>query len=106
MQEVDIDLSSHSSKSLDMLPDPWAFDVVVTVCDSANEACPAYPTKTTRLHVSFPDPSGQGVQRWREIRDALGSMSRTLVETIARGETPTEETLIAAGKLSQPGLSR
>ena len=50
MREVGIDLPSHTSKSLDMLPDPWAFDVVVTVCDSANEACPVYPAKTTRLH--------------------------------------------------------
>lgn len=106
MWEVGIDLSGHTSKSLDMLPDPWAFDVVVTVCDSANEACPVYPTKTTRLHVSFPDPSGQGVQRWREVRDALGGMSRALVEAIASGETPAQETLIEAGKLPQLGLSR
>ncbi len=106
MREVGIDLSGHTSKSLDMLPDPWAFDVVVTVCDSANEACPVYPIKTTRLHVSFPDPSGQGVQRWREVRDALGGMSRALVEAIASGEAPTQETLIEAGKLPQLGLSR
>lgn len=106
MQEVGIDLSGHSSKTLDVLPDPWAFDVVVTVCDSANEACPAYPAKTTRLHVSFPDPSRQGLERWREVRDALGGMSRALVETIAKGETPAEETLVAAGKLPEKGLSR
>lgn len=106
MREVGIDLSGHSSKTLDVLPDPWAFDVVVTVCDSANEACPAYPAKTTRLHVSFPDPSRQGLERWREVRDALGGMSRALVETIAKGETPTEETLVAAGKLPEKGLSR
>lgn len=106
MQEVDIDLSDHSSKTLDMLPDPWAFDVVVTVCDSANEACPAYPAKTTRLHVSFPDPSGQNLERWREVRDALGSMSQVLVETIAKGETPTETKLIEARRSLQIGASQ
>lgn len=106
MREIGIDLSGHTSKSLDMLPDPWTFDVVVTVCDSANEACPVYPAKTTRLHVSFPDPSGQGVQRWREVRDALGGMSRALVETIARGQTPTEALLTEAGRLPQQGLER
>ncbi len=106
MQEVGIDLSGHRSKTLDMLPDPWAFDVVVTVCDSANEACPAYPAKTTRLHVSFPDPSRQGLERWREVRDALGSMSRALVEAIAKGETPTESLLVKAGKLPEKGVSR
>ena len=93
MREVDIDLSSHSSKTLDGLPDPWGFDVVVTVCDSANEACPAYPTKTTRLHVSFPDPSGQSLPRWREVRDALGVTCKKLVETLKAGETLTEEAL-------------
>jgi arsenate reductase (thioredoxin) len=56
MSEVGIDLSSHTSKALYDLPDPWNFDVVLTVCDSANEACPVYPAKTTRLHVAFPDP--------------------------------------------------
>ena len=106
MQEVGIDLSGHSSKTLDRLPDPWAFDVVVTVCDSANEACPAYPAKTTRLHVSFPDPSQQGLERWREVRDALGRMSRALVETIAKGETLTEFLLVEAGKLPEKGLAR
>ena len=80
--------------------------MVVTVCDSANEACPVYPAKTTRLHVSFPDPSGQGVQRWREVRDALGGMSRALVETLARGQTPTEALLMEAGKLPEKGLER
>ena len=97
MQEVGIDLSDHSSKTLFELPDPWAFDVVVTVCDSANEACPAYPAQTTRLHVSFPDPSGQSLSRWREVRDALGGMSRVLVEALAKGETPTEEMFVHSG---------
>ena len=106
MQEVGIDLSGHTSKTLSELPDPWAFDVVVTVCDSANEVCPVYPAQTTRLHVSFPDPSRQSLEKWREVRDALGGMSRALVEAIARGETPTETTLIEAGKLPDKGLSR
>ncbi len=106
MQEVGIDLSGHTSKTLDELPDPWAFDVVVTVCDSANEACPLYPAKTTRLHVSFPDPGRQSLEKWREVRDALGGMSRALVEAIAKGETPTESRLIEAGRLPEKGFSR
>lgn len=99
MREVGIDLSGHTSKTLAMLPDPWNFAVVVTVCDSANEACPAYPAQTTRLHVSFPDPSGHSLSTWREVRDALGGMSRVLVDTLAKGETPTEEILKGTGRL-------
>ena len=52
MSEVGIDLSHHTSKTLDQLADqPW--DYVITVCDSANEKCPIFPRKTTRLHWSF-----------------------------------------------------
>ena len=93
MQEVGIDLSAHTSKTLFDLPDPWTFDVVVTVCDSANEACPTYPAETTRLHATFPDPSGQPLERWREVRDSLGEMSEQLVQILNRGETPTEEAI-------------
>ena len=94
MQEVGISLSGHSSKTLFELPDVW-FDVVLTVCDSANEACPAYPAQTTRLHVSFPDPSGKPLETWREVRDAVGVTCRRLVETLQAGNTPTEEALTA-----------
>ena len=94
MREVGIDISGHTSKTLYDVPDPWAFDIVLTVCDSANEACPAYPARTTRLHVSFPDPTGQGVERWREVRDAIGAMSERLTSALIEGRTPTEEELV------------
>jgi len=93
MAEVGIDLSGHASKTLWDVPDPWTFDVVLTVCDDANEACPVYPAATTRLHVSFPDPTGQGRDAWRRVRDALGDTMRRLVEALARGATPTSEGL-------------
>jgi arsenate reductase (thioredoxin) len=93
MDEVGIDLTGHSSKRLDDVVDPWAFDVVLTVCDAANETCPAYPVRTARLHVGFPDPSGGSLERWREVRDALGTMSLALVEALAAGAVPEEEAL-------------
>ena len=40
------------------------------------------------------------------VRDALGRMSRALVETIAKGETLTEFLLVEAGKLPEKGLAR
>jgi arsenate reductase (thioredoxin) len=93
MQEVGIDISSHSSKTLYDVPDPRNFDVVVTVCDSANETCPAYPAKTTRLHVSFPDPSGGPLERWREVRDAIGEMADKLVKALEQNRIPSDEEL-------------
>jgi arsenate reductase (thioredoxin) len=93
MQEVGIDLRSHTSKTLYEVPDPWNFDVVITVCDSANETCPAYPAKTTRLHVSFPDPSSGSLERWREVRDALKEMAEKLVDGLEHDYIPSEEAL-------------
>ena len=106
MAEVGIDLGTHASKRLDEVPDPWAFDVVITVCDAANETCPAYPARTTRLHVSFPDPSGHDLARWREVRDAIGAMSERLVEQLGRGETPTEVALRAASDAAESSSER
>jgi arsenate reductase len=96
MAEAGIDLTSHTSKRLDEVADPWAFDVVLTVCDSANEACPVYPTRTTRLHVAFPDPSGQPLERWRAVRDAIGAAMARLVDALAAGRTPTEAEVAGA----------
>ncbi len=93
MAEADIDLTTHTSKTLHEIPDPWAFDLVLTVCDDANEACPAYPARTVRRHVSVPDPSGRDVATWRHTRDALERMSRLLVEHAAAGSAPTDDEL-------------
>ena len=85
MREVGIDIGRQVSKSLNDLPDGMRFDLVITVCDAANEACPAFPSETTRLHVSFPDPSGRDDAYWREVRDAIGAMSEALIGAIAAG---------------------
>lgn len=104
MQEVGIDLTTHSSKTLYELPDPWNFDLVLTVCDSANEACPAYPARTRRYHVSFPDPSGEALERWREVQDAIGRMSKELVASLKEGQVPSEANL--RGYAEKPMIQR
>ena len=87
MREVGIDLSTHSSKTLYDLPDPWNFDVVLTVCDSANEACPVYPVKTLRVHHGFPDPAGQTDEpkAFREVRDQIKPVIEQLVLDLQSG---------------------
>jgi arsenate reductase (thioredoxin) len=76
MADVGIDVSRHTSKTVDALLDQ-AWDHVITVCDSANERCPVFPKKTHRLHWSFPDPSqatGGSEDRlnvFRRVRDAI-----------------------------------
>ena len=57
MGELGIDISGQTSKTLERyLGEP--FDYVITVCDSANAACPVFPGPARRLHWSIPDPSG------------------------------------------------
>ncbi|MCH1927453.1 hypothetical protein L6232_21885, partial [Shewanella sp. C31] len=64
------------------MPDPWDFGLVLTVCDQAKAACPAYPAETQKRHVSFPDPTGKPLEEWRKVRDALEWMCRHLVEAL------------------------
>ncbi len=56
MRKRGIDISTHKSKSLELFRDK-EFDVVITVCDEANQECPVFPGKAERLHWSTPDPS-------------------------------------------------
>lgn len=48
MNELGLDLSAHTSKTLHDVPDAQNFDYFITVCDSAAEACPIYPGHTLR----------------------------------------------------------
>ncbi|WP_243028449.1 arsenate reductase ArsC [Thermus albus] len=98
MAEVGVDLGGHFSKTLLEVPNPWEFDLVLTVCDAAREACPAYPAQTVKRHVSFPDPSGKPLEEWRRVRDALGRMARYLVENLRAGRIPTDEELREAAR--------
>ncbi|QFP78027.1 arsenate reductase ArsC [Deinococcus sp. AJ005] len=84
--ELGLGLDAHTSKTLWDVPDAQNFDYVITVCDSADVGCPAYGGQTTRLHYPFPDPSGQGLDRWREVRDALAVQFGAFVEALRAGE--------------------
>ena len=57
MKEIGIDISHHTSDSVDLyLGVEW--DYVITVCGGANENCPAFLGKVKhRLHMGFDDPS-------------------------------------------------
>lgn len=57
MDEMGIDLSSHTPKSVNQyIGQEW--DYVITVCGGANESCPLFTGKlNNRLHIGFDDPS-------------------------------------------------
>jgi arsenate reductase len=56
MKEIGIDISKHRSKLIDEFFGKGV-ERVVTVCDSAQKACPFFPGAKEVIHQSFPDPS-------------------------------------------------
>ncbi len=76
MAELDIDISQHRSKSIDELAGEH-FDLVVTVCDQAQQQCPIFPGDTEVIHVGFPDPAkatgteAEVLAVFRRMRDSL-----------------------------------
>lgn len=77
MAECGIDLSQNRPESLDKFLNT-DFDYVITVCDSAKEACPVFAGKVKhRLHISFDDPAQttgteeEILSMFRRIRDEI-----------------------------------
>ena len=76
MAEAGIDISAAVPQRVDaVLGEPW--DLVVTVCDSAQETCPVFPRPVPKLHLPFFDPAlatGSEEERmavFRRVRDEI-----------------------------------
>jgi arsenate reductase len=86
MQEIGIDISGHRSKHLDELRGQF-FDVVITVCDHARDACPVFPGGVTQLHWGFPDPphhkeiTDKVVDEFRRVRDMIHKKFKRYAES-------------------------
>jgi len=82
--EAGIDWSAARSKSMtEFLDRP--FEVVVTVCDDAREACPVFPGGGRRVHRAFPDPAAitgtetERLEAFRRVRDEVRAWSEAFV---------------------------
>src|ERR1051326_3175330 len=87
MREIDIDISAQTSKHVtEFLGRPFTY--VITVCDSAKERCPIFPSAYRFLHWSFPDPAAapgnhdEKLSFFRRVRDDIAA--RIHNELIAR----------------------
>lgn len=56
MADDSLDISNHTSNHIDEYVDV-PLDYVITVCDSARERCPYFPSTATLFHHTFPDPA-------------------------------------------------
>lgn len=89
MSEKGIDLSKNSPKSVDRFL-TQAFEYVITVCDDANESCPAFlGVVKNRIHIGFEDPArAKGseefvIGEFRRIRDEIDVAFKNFAQRIS-----------------------
>lgn len=81
MAAIGIDITNHTSNTIDDLP-KIEWDYVITVCDNAKERCPILPGNHKKLHHSFPDPaSAKGTEE--EVAAIFASV-RNEIEAYAK----------------------
>jgi len=81
MKELGCDMSAHRSKGLDNIPQD-VFDVAVTM--GCGDTCPNLRAKK-RMDWQIPDPKLLSVDDYREVRNLIGRMVKSLLEeSIAR----------------------
>ena len=84
MKEDHIDISNHTSNSMDEYRN-IDFDFVITVCDNAKERCPFFPTKAKKFHQNFPDPAKatgteeEIIAEFRKVRQLIKKYCRQFV---------------------------
>lgn len=94
LNEVGIDASGQRSKHVGDLAD-LHFDLVVTLCDSARQACPVFPGDTRVVHRSYRNPdeaTGTEEERLAVFRLVRDQLARELPELLGRelSVTPLE----------------
>jgi len=76
MKEDGIDINSHNSNTIDEYLGTQ-FDLIITVCDSAKERCPVFPSSAKVFHHNFPDPAKASgtteeiLQQFRNVRQMI-----------------------------------
>ncbi|MEJ2760038.1 MAG: arsenate reductase ArsC [Gammaproteobacteria bacterium] len=67
MREIGYDLSTHTSKSVDEIPD-MEYDIVITM--GCGDACPSVRAKQRR-EWSIPDPRDMDMEEFNAVRDEI-----------------------------------
>ncbi len=95
MNEAGIDIADHTSDHVDQYTGQ-DFDAVITVCDSAKEACPVFPGAKRTIHHAFDDPDDKtGTKTDDELLPTFRRV-RDEIETWARAFLAEESTAVSA----------
>lgn len=90
MRDIGIDISGHTSKTVDDLDD-INFDYVVTVCGHADETCPVFPARARVVHRGFDDPprlaaeaatEREALSHYTRVRDEIRALILTLPDSL------------------------
>ena len=66
MSELNINISNHTSDHMNDFLDK-KIDIVITVCDDANQKCPIFPGSQKSIHWSIEDPN----KNWSDDENLL-----------------------------------
>jgi protein-tyrosine-phosphatase len=79
MKELDYDLSTHDSKSLQEVEQYAPFDAVVTM--GCGDACPWMPAKKF-IDWQIPDPKHMEPAQFNEVRDYISGKVKNLLKEL------------------------
>lgn len=104
LREHGIAWDARAPRSIDDLAGA-TFDLVVTVCDDARDACPYYPGARAQVHWGMPDPARveDDTERRRAFRETFDVLERRVSRLLALPlESLDAETLARrAGELAE-----
>ncbi|HTB33034.1 MAG TPA: arsenate reductase ArsC [Bacteroidia bacterium] len=85
-EDEGIDISQNQTKDVfEFYKQGKHFDYVITVCDTANEQCPFFPSQKGKMHWSFRDPSkftGSPEEILEEVKKLKEEMKKEITEFI------------------------
>jgi arsenate reductase len=60
----------YHSKTIDKVIEN-DYDLIVTVCDHAQETCPIFPKPVQKIHVGFEDPDGKAFSAFEDTYEEI-----------------------------------
>ena len=94
MAEVGVDISEQFAKNVNDIIG-IEFDYVITLCDSAQQACPVFAHQPTTLHRGFEDPPKlarditdreRALEPYRKVRDEIHQWVQGMPENLGTGQ--------------------